>query len=70
MSKNTNKTKYYLGNPNLPAADAQLAYEPWMIKDIKKSKQNLLHFAENFFYIINPEKGKKQVIKMYSDVLS
>jgi hypothetical protein len=65
MSKNTNKTKYYLGNPNLPAADAQLAYEPWMIKDIKKSRQNLLHFAENFFYIINPEKGKKQVIKMF-----
>jgi len=65
MAKNGNKTKYYLGNPNLPAADAQIAYEPWMVKAIAKSKQNLLYFAENFFYIINPEKGKKQVIKMF-----
>jgi hypothetical protein len=65
MPKKTDKTEFYLGNPNLPAADAVIAYEPWMVKDIKKCRQNLLYFAENFFYIINPEKGKKQVIKMF-----
>lgn len=65
MATKSDKTKYYLGNPNLPAADAQLAYEPWMVKELTKSRQNLLHFAENFFYIIDPEKGKKQVIKLF-----
>jgi hypothetical protein len=65
MAKKEAKTKYYLGNPNLPVADAQIEFEPWMIKEISKSRQNLLHFAENFFYIIDPEKGKKQVIKLF-----
>lgn len=61
----SDKTKYYLGNPNLPAADAQIAYEPWMVKEIKKSRMNLLHFAENYFHIIDPDKGKKTTISLF-----
>ena len=61
MSKKTNKTEFYLGNPNLPAADAQIAYEPWMIKEMKKCKENILHFAENFFYIINLDRGRETI---------
>ena len=33
MARKNDKTEYYLGNPNLPAADAVIAYEPWMIKE-------------------------------------
>lgn len=65
MSKKTDKTKYYLGNPNLPAADAQIAYEPWMVKEIQKARDNILYFAENFFYIINLDRGREK-IKMHS----
>ena len=61
MAKKTNKTEFYLGNPNLPAADAQIAYEPWMIKEMKKCKENILHFAENFFYIINLDRGRETI---------
>lgn len=64
MAKKTDKTKYYLGNPNLPAADAQIAYEPWMVKEIQKAKDNILYFAENFFYIINLDRGREK-IKMH-----
>jgi len=61
MAKNTNKTEFYLGNPNLPAADARIAYEPWMVKEVKKCKENILHFAENFFYIINLDRGRETI---------
>ena len=61
MAKNTNKTEFYLGNPNLPAADAQIAYEPWMIKEMKKCKDNILYFAEKYFYIINLDRGRETI---------
>ena len=61
MARNTNKTEFYLGNPNLPAADARIAYEPWMVKEMKKCKENILHFAENFFYIINLDRGRETI---------
>jgi hypothetical protein len=59
MSKKTDKTEYYLGNPNLPAADAVIAYEPWMVKELQKAKDNILYFAENFFHIINLDRGRE-----------
>jgi len=61
MAKNGNKTEFYLGNPNLPAADAQIAYEPWMIKEMKKCKENILYFAEKYFYIINLDRGRETI---------
>jgi hypothetical protein len=61
MAKSTNKTEFYLGNPNLPAADAQIAYEPWMIKEIKKCRENILYFAEKYFYIINLDRGRETI---------
>ena len=65
MSKKTDKTEYYLGNPNLPAADAVIAYEPWMVKELQKAKDNILYFAENFFHIINLDRGREK-IKLHS----
>ena len=49
MPKKSDKTEFYLGNPNLPAAGAVIAYEPWMIKEIQKAKDNILYFAEKAF---------------------
>ena len=59
------KEKYYLGNERLPTADTRHEYTPEMINELKKCKKNLLHFAENYFYIINLDRGKEK-IKLYS----
>jgi len=61
MAKKTDKTEFYLGNPNLPAADAVISYEPWMIKEIKKARENILYFAENFFFIVNLDRGREKI---------
>ena len=52
------KNEFYLGNPNLPNKHWKDEYTREMVQHLKKSKQNLLHFAENFFYIIDPDVGK------------
>lgn len=58
------KEKYYLGNERLPTADTKHEYTPEMINELKKCKKNLLHFAENYFFIINLDRGKEK-IKLY-----
>ena len=59
------KQKIYLNNPNLPTVDAQFEYTPEMVQEIQKCKENVLHFAENYFYIINNDEGR-QVIKLHT----
>lgn len=58
MPAKSSKNEYYLGNPNLPNKHWKGEYTKEMVHHLKKSKQNLLHFAENFFYIIDPDAGK------------
>jgi hypothetical protein len=58
MPAKSTKNEFYLGNPNLPNKHWKDEYTKEMINHLKKSKQNLLHFAENFFYIIDPDAGK------------
>jgi hypothetical protein len=58
MPSNSTKNEFYLGNPNLPNKHWKGEYTKEMVNHLKKSKQNLLHFAENFFYIIDPDAGK------------
>lgn len=61
----TEKEKFYLGNQRLPTADTKHEYTPEMVSELKKCKKNLLHFAENYFFIINLDRGKEK-IKLYS----
>lgn len=58
------KGDYYLNNPSLPTSRAEFEYTSEMIKNIKKCEQNLLFFAENYFYIIDPDEGRT-IIKLY-----
>jgi hypothetical protein len=58
MPDKSTKHEFYLGNPNLPNKNWKGEYTRDMIRDLKKSRQNLLYFAENFFYIIDPDSGK------------
>ena len=55
----------YLNNPNLPTIDAQFEYTPEMVQEIQKSRENILHFAENYFFIIAPDTGR-QVIELHT----
>ena len=55
------KKEIYMNNPSLPTADAKFEYTPEMVRELKKCKQNLLHFAENYFYIINLDEGKQKI---------
>ena len=48
-----NKRDYYLGNPNLPTENSKFEWTPKMLADLKKAKQNLLYFAENFFKFLD-----------------
>ena len=56
-----NKRDFYLGNPNLPTENSKFEWTPKMLADLKKAKQNLLYFAENFFYIVNLDRGRELI---------
>ena len=58
------KEQYYMGNPNVPSRGAEFEYTLEMMEDIEKCKNDILYFAENFFYILIPGKGKEK-IKLY-----
>ena len=51
----------YLGNPNLPSAKAKFDYTPEMMKEIDKCSKNILHFAENHFFITTIDEGKRKI---------
>ena len=57
----SNPKDFYLGNKNLPTDSARFEYTPEMVKHLKKAKQNLLYFAENFFYIVNLDTGRQTI---------
>jgi len=58
MAKSLPKNEYYLGNPNIPNKNWKGEWDEKKVKYLEKSKDNLLYFAENFFYIVDPDKGK------------
>ena len=45
------KRQEYMGNPNLPTADAVFEYTPEMVMEIEKCKESLLYFASNHLEI-------------------
>jgi hypothetical protein len=59
------KKEIYMNNPALPTAGAGFEWTPEMVEELKKCKDNALHFAENYFYIVNLDEGK-QKIKLHS----
>lgn len=59
------KKEIYMNNPALPTVEAQFEWTPEMVSELKKCKENILHFAENYFYIVTNDDGK-QKIKLHS----
>lgn len=59
---NGDKTKHlYMGNKNLPTQNAEFEWTKEMVASLKKCKRNLLYFAENFFTIINLDRGREKI---------
>ncbi len=61
MSNNTQSKDLYLGNAHLPAESAEFEWTPKMVSDLKKSRKNILYFAERFFYIVNLDRGRDKI---------
>jgi hypothetical protein len=55
------KKQIYMNNPALPTAEAQFEWTPEMVSELKKCKENVLHFAENHFNIVNLDEGKQKI---------
>lgn len=55
---------YYRGSKNVPVAGAQYEFTPDMINELRRCQNDVIYFAENFFYIVNLDEGK-QKIKLY-----
>lgn len=53
--------QYYRGDKNVPKEDAQFEWTPKMVKEIKKCKEDIVHFAESHFYIVNLDRGKEKI---------
>jgi hypothetical protein len=60
-----NDGQYYRGDKNVPKSEAQFEWTPKMVQELKKCKEDILYFAENYFYIVNLDRGK-EVIKLYT----
>jgi hypothetical protein len=54
-------SQYYRGDKNVPKEDAQFEWSPKMVKELKKCKENIIHFAEKHFYIVNLDQGKMKI---------
>lgn len=59
--KKDKEKKFYLGNKNLPLPDSTFEWTSEMVRHLKKCRTNILHFAENFFFIVNLDKGKMKI---------
>jgi hypothetical protein len=59
-----NLNQFYLKNPALPTEKAEFEWTPEMLADLKKAKKDILFFSENYFYIVNVDRGK-EIINLY-----
>lgn len=55
------ENKFYLGNKNLPTPETRFEWTSEMLSELKKCSKNILHFAENYFYIVNLDRGKEKI---------
>lgn len=56
--------QFYLNNQNLPTGNFECEWTPERTKMLDKARKDIVYFAENFFTIVNLDRGK-EVIKLY-----
>lgn len=55
---------YYRDNPYLPSKNTVIGYTDDMVKEIVKSSKDIIYFAQNYFTIVNLDRGK-EIVKLY-----
>jgi hypothetical protein len=55
---------YYRGSKHVPVAGAQYEFTADMVEELRRCKNSVVYFAENFFYIVSLDRGKEK-IKLY-----
>jgi hypothetical protein len=63
MGRKKNTDKFLGGNENLPIS-VELQYTEEQLLELKRCGEDVIYFAENFFYIVNLDEGR-QKIKLY-----
>lgn len=58
------EANYYRDNPFLPSKNTVIAYTEDMVKEIAKCKKDIIYFAQNYFTIVNLDRGK-EIVKLY-----
>ena len=56
-----NEKQFYRGDKNLPKENAKFNFTPTMVKELVKCRDNIVHFAENHFTIVNLDRGKEKI---------
>lgn len=52
---------YYRGSKHVPIAGAQYEFTADMVEELKKCKEDIIYFAENFFHIVAIDRGKEKI---------
>lgn len=52
---------YYRGSKHVPVAGAQYEFTADMVDELRKCKEDIIYFAENFFFIIALDRGKEKI---------
>lgn len=51
----------FLGNSKLRKAGEKIEYNQDMINELIKCREDIVYFAEKYFYIIHPDRGKEKI---------
>lgn len=52
---------YYRGSKHVPIAGAQYKFTAAMVEELRRCKEDIIYFAENFFYIVSLDRGKEKI---------
>lgn len=52
---------YYRGSKHVPVAGAQYEFTDAMVEELRKCREDIIYFAENFFFIVSLDRGKEKI---------
>lgn len=52
---------YYRGSKHVPVAGAQYEFTADMVEELRRCKEDIIYFAENFFFIVALDRGKEKI---------
>jgi len=53
--------QHYRGEKNIPKENAEFVWTKAMVNEIKKCKDDIIHFAQNHFTIVHLDRGKEKI---------